>query len=43
MLLGLCVHCGCEIYSDGPQEFEGVFCRHEVQTELEEVKEVIKG
>ena len=42
MLLGLCVYCGYEIYPDEPQEFEGVFCNHGVQTELSEVKEVMQ-
>ena len=30
-------------WGDEPQEFEGVFCNHRVQTELSEVKEVIEG
>lgn len=33
--LGLCKFCGCPLYRDGPVEFEGVWCNHEVQTELE--------
>jgi hypothetical protein len=33
--LGLCKFCGCPLYRDGPIEFEGVWCNHEVQTELD--------
>jgi len=39
-LLGLCEWCGCPVYRDGPVEWEGVWCNHEVQTQLDE-KEVI--
>lgn len=36
-LLGLCKWCGCPISRDGPLvEFEGVWCAHDVQTELDE-------
>ena len=31
--LGLCVSCGCKIYSDGPLEFDGVFCEHRLPNE----------
>jgi hypothetical protein len=34
-LIGLCMWCGCPVYSDGPVDFEGVWCNHEVQTELD--------
>ena len=36
--LGLCKWCGCPLFRDGPIEFDGVFCNHEVQTELMEVQ-----
>ena len=32
--LGLCKWCGCPLYRDGPVEWEGVWCNHDVQTEL---------
>lgn len=33
--LGLCRFCACPLYRDGPIEFEGVWCNHKVQTELD--------
>jgi hypothetical protein len=33
--IGFCMYCGCPVCRDGPIEFEGVFCNHEVQTELD--------
>ena len=35
-LLGMCRWCGCPVYRDGPVEFEGVWCDHEVQTGVDE-------
>ena len=31
--LGLCTHCGCALYRDGPSEFKGVYCNHELPRE----------
>lgn len=33
--LGLCAHCGCAVYRDGPIEFEGVYCNHKLPTREE--------
>jgi hypothetical protein len=35
-LIGLCMWCGCAVYSDGPVEFENHWCDHAVQIGLEE-------
>jgi len=35
-LLGMCRWCGCPVYRDGPVEFEGVWCNHEIQTGVDE-------
>jgi hypothetical protein len=37
-LIGLCIWCGCSIYSDGPVDFENVWCSHEIQIGLEEME-----
>ena len=34
--IGLCMWCGCPVYSDRPVNYEGVGCNHEVQIGLEE-------
>jgi len=35
--LGLCKWCGCPMCRDVPLvEFEGVWCNHEMQTEMDE-------
>jgi hypothetical protein len=36
MFLGLCVVCGCKIYSDWIEQFDGHYCNHELQTNLDE-------
>ena len=28
--LGLCAQCGCNIYSEGVEEFEGTYCNHKL-------------
>ena len=35
--LALCIHCGCPVSRDGPYEFSGVFCNHEIPDGKEEV------
>jgi hypothetical protein len=40
MFLGTCSGCGCKIYSDWIEEFEGHYCNHEIQTTLDE-KEIL--
>ena len=29
-LIGLCMWCGCPVYSDGPVDFDNVWCNHEI-------------
>ena len=34
--IGFCEWCGCPYYRDGPVEWDGVWCNHSVQTEVDE-------
>ena len=36
MFLGLCAVCGCKIFSDWIEQFDGNYCNHEIQTNLDE-------
>ena len=42
MFLGLCAVCGCKIFSDWIEQFDGHYCNHELQITSDE-RQVIKA